>query len=104
MEKKSKSILWSTMAASAMIGTASLFSSCNSTPKDMGTGAEIRTNMTDSAAKAMPAEGKCGADSSKAMESKCGADSTKMMDGKCGASKTKDAKCGEAKCGESKKK
>jgi len=106
MVKKSKSILWTAVAAGAMLSTASLFASCNTESKEVGT--ETHGAAGDSTAEhKCGTEHKCGGDSTKAegkcgTDHKCGADSTKA-EGKCGASKTKDAKCGEGKCGADKK-
>lgn len=99
MVKKSKSILWTAVAAGAMLSTASIFASCSTETKEVGT--EVHAAGDTTAEHKCGTEHKCGGDSTKA-EGKCGADSTKA-EGKCGASKAKDAKCGEGKCGTNKK-
>jgi uncharacterized low-complexity protein len=96
MVKKSKSILWTAVAAGAMLGAASIFSSCSTESKEVTT--EVKA---DSAEHKCGAEKKCGASKDSA-EAKCG-------EGKCGTSKdSAEAKCGEhkaadAKCGTDKK-
>jgi len=82
MVKKSKSILWTAVAAGAMLGAASLFASCNTESKEVGT--ETHADTT--------AEHKCGADM------KCGA-SKDSAEAKCGTSKDST----EGKCGTDKK-
>ena len=92
MVKKSKSILWTAVAAGAMLGAASLFASCNTETKEVGT--EIHADS--SAEHKCGAETKCGASKDSA-EAKCG-------ESKCGTSKdSAEAKCGEGKCGADKK-
>ncbi len=98
MVKKSKSILWTAVAAGAMLSTASIFASCSTETKEVGT--EVHGDSAAAEHKC-GTEHKCGADSTKG-EHKCGTDSAKA-EGKCGASKGKDAKCGEGKCGAEKK-
>jgi uncharacterized low-complexity protein len=97
MVKKSKSILWTAVAAGAMLTTASLFASCSTESKEVGTETHAPADSS--------AEHKCGADS------KCGAHKDSMKaEGKCGEAKcgdslkTTEAKCGEGKCGTDKKK
>lgn len=88
MEKRSKSILWSSVAAGAMLGAASIFASCSTESKEVTT--EVQAPAKDTAA-----EHKCGT------EHTCGKDSAEA---KCGEHKTTEGKCGEGKCGADKNK
>ncbi len=97
MVKKTKSILWSAVAAGAMLGSAGIFASCSTESKEVTT--EIKA---DSAEQKCGAEKKCGASKDSA-EAKCGA-AKDSAEAKCGASKATEAKCGEGKCGADKKK
>lgn len=125
MDNKKKSLLTSTLIASALIGGAGLNANSNNlfSFNDLGSGSEIRTTLATNSisdeADALRLEMKCGDDAktkkseSKSKDAKCG-------EGKCGAesedgkkkdkkaeakseqsaeSKSKDAKCGEGKCG-----
>jgi len=94
MVKKSKNILWTAVAAGAMLTTASIFASCSTESKEVGT--EMHADST--------AEHKCGTEK-KCGEGKCGASKDSMKaEGKCGTSKdSTEAKCGEGKCGADKK-
>ncbi|WP_018344488.1 hypothetical protein [Cytophaga aurantiaca] len=97
MVKKSKSILWTAVAAGAMLGATSIFSSCSTESKEVTT--EVKA---DSAEHKCGAETKCGASKDSA-EAKCGT-SKDSVEAKCGEHKTTEAKCGEGKCGADKKK
>ncbi|ABG60335.1 HvfA family oxazolone/thioamide-modified RiPP metallophore [Cytophaga hutchinsonii] len=98
MEKKSKSILWSSVAAGAMLGAASIFASCSTESKDVTT--EVQTPAKDTTGEhTCGTEHTCGKDSA---EAKCG--EGKAADAKCGEHKTTEGKCGEGKCGADKKK
>lgn len=99
MVKKSKGILWTAVAAGAMLGAASLFASCNTESKEVGT----ETHVDSTKEHKCGAETKCGASKDSSAEAKCGT-SKDSVEAKCGEHKTKEAKCGEGKCGADKKK
>ncbi len=90
MVKKTKSILWSAVAAGAMLGATGMFASCSTESK------EVATEIKADSAEHKCGEKKCGASKDSA-EAKCG-------EHKCGTSKdSAEAKCGEGKCGTDKK-
>lgn len=87
MEKKTKSILASTLIAGALFAATG----SNANPfsyNTLGTGEEVRTNLLSRESNNRSLELACGA------KSKSTAQST--------AKKGKDGKCGEGKCGEKK--
>ena len=110
---KTKSILVGAIALGAFTMTsAKTFSS-------LGTGNDLRTNLTNSSSEKLTSDSTCGpgthggghAADAKTKDAKCGdkkatgkAKDGKCGDGKCGdkkaKGKTKDGKCGDGKCGD----
>lgn len=109
MEKK-KSIIASSLIASAIVACSSFTTNAAEVflHRNLGSGGEIRTNLSREANGSRNLELNCGAktdgsDKTKTeKDGKCGKDHKHGKDHKCGK-KGKDGKCGEGKCGDKKK-
>lgn len=79
-----------------MAGTFFSNAMAKNTFGSLGSGSEVRSNLSTITAELKCGEGKADSTSAKTMDAKCG-------EGKCGDKKTKmEAKCGEGKCGDKK--